>query len=538
MKKFRGALTILFCGMLVMIAAVSSCAPQPTAAPPTPTPKEEVTPTAAPPPTPTEVPVAPPKPLVVALPTDAKSFDPCMYLVPEHIIADRAIFDGLLELDDNMEPQLNLAESYEMLDDLTWQFKLKQGIKFHNGEPFNAEAVKFSIEHILREESVNAHKLVPVDHAEVIDEYTVNIVTSAPDPVLLRRMAFPSNYMVPPKYIEEHGAEYFGLHPVGTGPFKFVEWVKDDRITLEINKEYHRELPQYDTLIFRIIPENAAAVAALEAGEVDIVIGLSPSLAKTLEGKPNVQLKSVAALRTYYIGLDNKDEEAPTYDRLVRLALNYAVDIESIIEHIYLGYAQRAGVGPFGPGSFGYDPNIPPFPHDPEKAKELLAQAGYPDGFKAEGGYPSDYYLLGKELMQAIQGQLAEVGVELELVTGEPVSYWDGYLTGALPPVFLESMGSYFADADLPLKSVAYCDSPWSRYCDPQTDQLIDEAGTTMDADRRLEIYGQLQQNFTEDPPMIILFQLESIYGVTSRVQGFVARADDLIEFRTITLTQ
>ena len=205
------------------------------------------------------------------------------------------IFDTLVLRDKEMKLVPGLAVSWKALDDVTWQFKLREGVKFHNGEPFNAQAVKFTIDRVLdpKAKAPTISYIRTIDHVTVVDDYTVNVVTKKPDPLVPTRMSRYPTYIVPPAYIAKVGKDAFAQKPVGTGPYKFGEWVRDDHITLLANQEYWRGAPVVKKVTWRPIPESASRVAALMAGEVDIIDTLPVDQIKILEKNPQTKVEQV-----------------------------------------------------------------------------------------------------------------------------------------------------------------------------------------------------------------------------------------------------
>jgi peptide/nickel transport system substrate-binding protein len=245
----------------------------------------------------------------------------------------RLMFDSLYHRDDDMQIIPWLATSLENPDELTWRFHLLEGIKFHNGNDFKANDVKFSIERLMEDDSVwNARSFV--DRVEVVDDYTVDIITQEPFAAFMTRLVLW--HMTDEEYFSEVGEEGFLESPVGTGPYKFVEWVKDERVVLEANEDYWRGAPQIKTVIFIPIPETATRLAALEAGEIDIVTAVPPEyINQPAEG---VVISSVPGTRAFYLGMNVNVE--PFTDVRVRQAMNYAVDVDSIIEFVLNGLAR------------------------------------------------------------------------------------------------------------------------------------------------------------------------------------------------------
>src|SRR4029453_19083954 len=237
-----------------------------------------------------EAPAQPGARLTIGLSAEPSTLDPHLSgEIPAHNIA-RNVFDALLYRDEGMRLTGGLAESWKLVSPTTYQFKLRRGVKFHNGEAFNAEAVKFSIERQLTHPKSRAKAAPgPAERIEIVDEYTVNVVSKGPFPVLLARMTYAGSgsvVMLPPKYVQEKGDDFAAL-PIGPGPFRFVEWVKGARVTLEANPDYWRGKPKVQRATFRFVPETAVRIASLLNGETDIIENIPPDQVERVSGSPN-----------------------------------------------------------------------------------------------------------------------------------------------------------------------------------------------------------------------------------------------------------
>ena len=434
------------------------------------------------------------------------------------------IFDTLVLRNKEMKLVPGLAVSWEALDDNTWQFKLREGVKFHNGEPFNAQAVKFTIDRVLDPEAKapTISYIRTIEQVVVIDDYTVNIVTAKPDPLIPTRMSRYPTYIVPPGYIDEVGVDEFARKPIGTGPYKFSEWVRDDHITLVANEQYWRDAPVIKKVTWRPIPESASRVAALLAGEVDIIESLPVDQIKLLDKNPQTRVEQVKnGGLIVYLGI--KMDQKPLDDKRVRQALLYAIDRKTIVEKVLLNYGSAVG-SQIGPYDFGYL-NMEPYPYDPEKAKSILAEAGYKDGFEIDM-QATRRYLKGAEIGQAIVSQLAKIGVKVKLEIPEWTVYIQKVPAGKQAPLYMLAWGStQTLDADASVYAIYKSGQPYSTVNIPQIDQLLDQTRSTVDAGEREKLFHEIQKVAYEMVPCLPLYQQDSIFGMQKNID-WNGRAD------------
>ena len=315
--------------------------------------------------------------LTMSQPADATTMDPQL----QGDVADMNIlinmFDCLTTRDSQNRLVGQLATSWTAVNPTTWRFTLRKGVKFHNGEPFNAAAMKYSIERLLDPKTgspIVEFADAGVTGVNVIDEYTADIVSKIPAPIIPEQCALFDGVMVPPNYIEEKGAAYFAKNPVGTGPFKFVQWQPGAQVVLEANPSYWGGAPSLSQLIIKPVPDSATALASLQSGELDMVTGLVGSDVQPVVGASGIKVVSVPGIRCYFVNLDTEDS-GPLADVRVRQALNYAVDVDALVKVVLAGYGQQIATM-FPSSAFGYSSTVKPYPYDPQKAKQLLAAAG------------------------------------------------------------------------------------------------------------------------------------------------------------------
>jgi peptide/nickel transport system substrate-binding protein len=476
--------------------------------------------------------------LVIALATQPAAIDPINApSVVEGNVANQ-MFDSLIWINDDGEIEPALAESWTVSADGTvYTFTLRQGVTFHNGEEFNADAVKFTWEAGKNPENAYYDQFELASDVRVVDPYTVEI--EAPEPNALFLVQVGQWPMLPPEYYTEVGLEGFATAPVGTGAFKLVEWVQGDRIVMEKFDDYWREgYPLLDRVVFRPITESSTRAAAIRTGDVDIVNRLSPTDAISLGGADGVNLVEYSNNRVYYIAFNNLTSGVgqPTENVLVRQAMNYAVDKEGIIGALFEG----KGAVPTAllvSGDAGYDDAVAPYPYDPEKAKELLAEAGFADGFSIGMACPSDAYTNFSEVCEAVAAQLAEVGIDAQLDIMESGAFWDLEAEKQLPPMFGDSWSANSNEPsayDRLFGAMGGVDASYSSWTDPVIDDLLNKVLTTLDDAARIQVFTDIQKQMHDDPPFIYLYQPVTIEATTDRVVDYRPRnAEDFVLWYT-----
>lgn len=437
------------------------------------------------------------------------------------------LYDSLVWFDDEGNIVPALAERWKVSDNGTeYTFYLRQDVTFHNGEAFSADAVVFSWERAKDNDFEYSHQWQEANLVEKIDDYTVRITTAEPNALFLGTIA-DAWAIIPPGYFAQVGQDGFDAHPVGTGPFMFVEWIPEDHITMQANPNYWRPgVPRIETLIFRPIPESADRVDALLKGEVDIVTRLSAEEALSLLGVEGVEVIKYPVTRIYYVAFNNVTTglDQPTMNPQVRQAMNYAVDVQDIIDTVLEGFGQAAAgfvasseLGYDATKSFGYDPNL---------AGQLLTEAGYPDGFSIEMACPAGAYTHFEQVCEAIVEDLGEVGIQVSLETMDSGPYWEMEAEKQLPPLFGDSWSAVGGEAYRRLiGALGGWDSKYSAWHDEEILRLLDEIRVTVDREKRAQLYRELQTYMYEDPPFIYLYEPFTFEVINTRVQGYKPRA-------------
>ncbi len=466
--------------------------------------------------------------LIVAIATQPNALDFVNSAERNAANVAQQLFDTPIYINDDGDFEPGLAESWEISDDgLTYTFYLREGVEFHNGEPFNADSMVFTWEAGRNPENTYATYFQRGESVTKIDDYTVEVTTAEVDALFLGLVAATWAQM-PPAYYDEVGLTGFSQAPVGTGPFMLTEWVQGDRIILDKNPNYWREgFPKLDRITFRPITESSTRVAAIQTGEVDIVNRLSPDEAASLEGVDGVNVVEYPNNRVYYITFNNITTGVgqPTEDPLVRQAFNYAVDTEGIISALFAGKGERS-TGLVTKGDLGYNDALSPYPYDVDKAKALMAEAGFADGFSMDMACPSGAYTNFEQVCEAVAAQLGEIGVTINLNVQESGSFWDLEAAKELPPLFGDSWSSPGLDAYQRLfGALGGQEASFSAWSEPAIDDLLAEIIVTVDTDARAALYEELQQYMYDNPPFIYLYEPISFEATSDRVVNYKPRS-------------
>jgi len=468
--------------------------------------------------------------IVIAIGGDPSTLDPQAADDGNERAVNENIYETLIARDPKtMELVPNLAESWTELDATTWEVKLRKGIKFHNGELFNAEAAAFSINRVIdpnfKSEVISYFSTIK--EAKVIDDTTIQVITTGPDPTIPARLYFLK--IVPPKYSSDAN---FGTKPVGTGPYKFVEWVRDDHVTLEVNADYWGDTkPTIAKVIIRPIKEEVTRLAALKAGEVDLVKNLIPEYVSEVP-----KALSTPGLEFTWLRLNTL--VGPLTDKRLRQAVNYTINKDALAQSLYSGYAAPADGQILTAGHFGYNSNVKAYPYDPEKAKALIAEAGYA-GEEIEFIGEAGRWLKDKELIEAVAQQLREVGFNIKVNIVEWSQWLDLLFAGAdkAPTIQFSAHSNELLDADRTLSALFESTGSQTAYTNPQFDQLVDAARTETDLTKRADEYHQAVQIAYDDAAVGFLLNLKDVYGTTNRVE-WTPRLDGKMLVIEMKLTQ
>ena len=418
-----------------------------------------------------------------------------------------------------------LAEKWEKVDDLTWKITLRNDAVFHNGEPVNAAAVKFSYDRINSEEVKSPHKgkLSAFTELNVIDDHTFTIKTQEPYAPGLYMLGY---YLpiVPPKYVQEAGNEKYNTDPVGSGPYRLKKWVRGEEIVLEAFDKYYGPKPAYKTVIFKANPEEASRIAAMLTGEADVISGVPVHQRKKLQDSGKAYLTPQMGVMPY-MGINTY--EAPFNDVRVRQALNYAINKELINKALFDGKAIVCA-GPISPRTFGHSPKLKPYPYDPAKAKNLLKEAGHPDGITVRLAYPT-YMSQIQEQAEAIAANMTKAGFKVTLEPFERAVMWERY-KGKQHQLYIY----WWDDAPEPdryMYSLFHSKSRDYYYKNTAVDELLDKGRTIMDRAERAKVYAQIDEMLYQDAPWAFLYVVPEVFGVANDVD-YQGRRDGFLNMR------
>jgi len=481
------------------------------------------------------------KTLTLGFQSEQTSLDPVFQNNASNNNVAAQMFGYLVEMDSFLRPTPGLAISWSLLDDTTWEFKMRPGVKFHDGTPFTAHDVVYTIERIRTikgSPSSFKSKLTTIKSATAVDDMTLHVKTVTPAPLLPRALATIN--IVSEKACKNATPSDFnsGKATIGTGPYKFGEYRPGEYLLLKAYTDYYKGKPYWDEIKIKFIPNSSARVLALLAGEVDIIEKVLPSAVPEILKKDDMKIASHTSSRVMYIHMDSNRDNSPQVfdnkgnamssnplkDKRVRLALSKAINRDTIVERIMAGAAEPAGqILPHG--ATATSPNLKPLEYDPDGAKELLKEAGYPDGFKlilngTNGHYPNDV-----KVVQAVAQMWTKIGVKTEVETMlkniyfpkanklEFSAYFAGFASGS--GLAANSMVALLHTYD---KSLGYGSNNRGRYSNPRLDNLVDTALKTMDEKKRNELIVEATEEAINDVALIPVYFVKNLYAMRKGV--------------------
>ncbi len=542
------------------IVLLAGCAPAPASSPTT-APAQQATPaatSAAPAAQPAAKPAAAPagNTFVFGRGGDTVKLDPAVVTDGESQRVTSQVYDTLVMFEGqttNVKP--GLAESWKVSDDgKVWTFKLRQGVKFHDGTPFDAEAVAFNFNRWMdakdpyhkggdfsywgamfggfkNDEKTEAKNVV--DSVKAVDPTTFQVNLKQPMAPFLNNAAMWCFAIASPTAIKKDVENYF-KNPVGTGAFKFVEWVPGDHITVEANKDYWGEKPKLDRVIWRVIKDNTARFMELKAGTIHGMEGINPDDIKAAQNDPNLQVLMRPAMNTGYLAFNFKNEFLAKKE--VRQAVAYAINRQAIIDALYAGTGQLAAQF-IPPMVWGHNPDIKPYAYDPEKAKALLKQAGYSNGFTIELWYmpvSRPYYPDPKPICEAFAADLAKVGIKTDLKTEDWSLYTVDRRKGKFPLWMLGWIGDN-GDPDNFLNYLFGTLDDENSWDNPQVRSMLNKAQTLNDKAEREKIYKDVAVIMNEEMPRLPIVHATPALAFRKNVTGYLPHPTSAEFFNTVS---
>lgn len=476
--------------------------------------------------------------VIVGVSGDPQNWDPIDTFLLDWSTIAISVYEGLVERTLDLELVPGLAESWEYTDDKTIVFKLREGVEFHNGEPFNAEAVKFTFDRLLGEEGQKGPQYsnyTSIENVEVVDEFTVQMNLNSPDPVLITKLAGYGAVIVPPNYVQENTDDHFNNNPVGTGPFKMVSYKRDQETVLEKNEHYWKEgLPKLDKVTFKIIPEASTRLAELQTGNIDIMKRVEVAQAETVKESSYLELKEVGTPTVFSLRFDTAKE--PLGDVKVRQAINYAIDKDAIISEILGGYGKS--ISTFQSElSFGNNPDLEPYPYDPEKAKALLKEAGVAEGTSLDVFIPGNDGNF-KEIVQVVAFYLEEVGLKLNINSVDNTTLISDLIPkGDAGHMYRQGWGGWTLDYDNTAYLMYHEGEQWNpSFKNDKVEELLAAQRATVDQEERKAIFMELTELLHELAPEVNLYQAVDLYAVNKRLQNFQPPNEDRMRLEEVSV--
>lgn len=448
----------------------------------------------------------------------------------------RNIFDGLVRVGEDGEIEPLIAESWENPTPTEWIFKIKEGIKFHDGSDLTVDDVVFTFERIINEGAMGGETsprqglLGSLEDVEAIDDTSVKFIFETPWPIFLKML--PHQQIIPKAYLEEVGDEEFRNNPIGSGPFKFVEGNLDERIILEKFEDYYNGAPNIDNLVFDVIPETSSRVSALQAGEVHRIHSLSPTLANELSNDPNIEVKDINSTRAYMAEINVNME--PFNNVQVRKALNHAVDMDTIIKSIFGDYGVRLP-GPMLTDSFAHNDELEFYEYDPEKAKQILEEEGIDENFSLV----IDTEEKNKEVAEAIANDLRKVGIDATTRVWDLAVLREMLLEGERQ-MYLGDWGNSTLDPYDFLNPKLKTDGRgnYSGYNNEKLDELLEAGEKELDEEKRKEIYYEAQEIIYDDAPWIFGYTIKEIEAGQINLHNWTPTPDGILYMDKATLNE
>lgn len=454
------------------------------------------------------------------------------------------MFDALVRIDANGEIQPALATDWEFIDDTTIEFNLREGVTFHNGMPFDAEDVKFTLEYNVDPDNARApgNRIRAVEEVEILDPLTVVVHLNVVDPVILANLSV--NHILSKRYFDEVGLDEYSLSPVGTGMFSLADYSVDERYVLVRFEDYWGTLPQIAGLELVIRAEESTRIAALQTGEVDVADGIPPDQIPTLE-QEGIQIARAFIGQVVTMDLFglNRNSGVPGHpalaDSRVREAIYYAVDREALHEAFMDGQSELVECGLTGPDAFGFSEEAVQEharPYDPGRARELLAEAGYPDGFEVNVVSGLGDIVKEAELVEAVTGYLNDVGITTTIENLEASVWLERYFAGELGPIFFHHW-TYFPTMDLSAPLVHFsANTDLNFWTNDELDELWLLQQQEPDPDAREGYLKDIHEIFCDEAVNMPIWRNMATWGMSPQVSGLELLPDLSVQVQDVTI--
>ncbi|MBI5445500.1 MAG: hypothetical protein HY900_30335 [Deltaproteobacteria bacterium] len=456
--------------------------------------------------------------------TDATTLDPHNWKSATDLLAINQIYEGLMTLDRSLKIVPVLATSWKAVNDTTWRFTLRKGVKFQDGTDFNAEAARINLER-MRNAPRSKSYFGMIESVTVEDAYTIVIKTQTPYAPFLNNMCHPVGAMISPAAIEKYGKE-LGEHPVGTGKFKLKEWRRKERLVLERNDAYWGAKPQLRQFDVIPIPEEGTRTMAFEAGDVDVIADPLPNRLAAYRAGKNVDVIQEPAARVVWMGFNVSDKTVGNAD--LRRALALAINRDELVKYVAEGLVGEANS--WIPAVVQQAKTSRNYPFDPRQAKQLLAKAGYPNGLELNLWTPEGRYLKDRQIAEAIQAQLSKIGVRVKVRVMEWGTYLDS-LTRHEQQLYINGWAYQVGDPDSVLRDNFYSASSYnfSNYKSQDYDKLLDASVAMLNPSKRRSLIEKAEARLLEDVVGVPVYHKNNIYAVSKKVQGFRSHPLELI---------
>jgi peptide/nickel transport system substrate-binding protein len=466
------------------------------------------------------------RPIIIASVSDVSSLDPHLLDV-NHPTGSViwSLFDSLVRRGPDGADLPRLAEAWERRDDLTWRFHLRRDVKFQDGSPFTAADVKFSFDRMNRAPFSALQQLwaqTTLRETRVIDDYTIDLVTEKPSVTMLYWLE--EAFVAPRAYYSAHDAAYLNTHPLGSGPYKLKEWVPGDHVTLTANADYFNGPPAIKDVTFKVVPDLSARLNGLATGDIDLALELTPD---TIAQATSAHSRAVEilGLRKLHLGISQHSNLAALRDARVRQALNYAIDVPTMIGTLMHGSTTPLTSVVNPPNA---DPSLKPYGYDPDKARGLLAAAGYANGFDLDIDF-TPFWGQDKDVSETVAGYLQAVGIRPHLHADEWNDFRRKLSDASFDGLFYAGWAALInPSVELVIFTCKQEDNA-SGYCDPQYDALVHAASTEYDVAKRKALTDAAQKIVWDQAFWIFLWRAPLYAGLSDRID-YSLRPDDYVE--------